>query len=217
MSSTIQHLSGPKKAAVTTLFVALAVVAVLAAVATFPAALSAAQTIGLPRYAAIAWACLPDVGVVVGMLGALVLTDPKGRRFAIGSVVAFGLSSAMVNISHAVAARFEEEPVALLVAYGAVATVSLILSVETASRVAVELVPALESKPVPPVEPKPTEGAVKGASMPKRRSEDVVIEQARKLAKEYARTGKKLTVSAMQSELRLSWNRASRVHSEVTA
>ncbi|MGW4750236.1 hypothetical protein ACWEPR_36125 [Streptomyces sp. NPDC004290] len=134
------------------------------------------------------------------------------------SVVLFGQSSALVNVAHALSGRYGEEPGALLVAYGLTATLALVLSAETASRVVVSLVPAVEAKPVPRVEKRaPADKESKGKSLPSRRPEAVVIEQAKELAQTYARTGRKLTVSAMQKDLRLSWNRASRVHAEVTA
>ncbi|MFD3787582.1 hypothetical protein [Streptomyces cyaneofuscatus] len=214
---SVPNTPAPKKVATVLLLIALSLVASLAFVSTFPAALAAAQAIGLPQYAAVSWALLPDAGTLVGLLGALVLTDRRGRRFAILSVVLFGLSSALVNVAHALSGRYGEEPVPLLVAYGLTATLALVLSAETASRVVVSLVPAVEAKPVPHVEKKPTGKAAEGKSLPSRRPEAVVIEQAKELAQTYARTGRKLTVSAMQKDLRLSWDRASRVHAEVTA
>ncbi|MEW1868752.1 hypothetical protein AB0420_11450 [Streptomyces caelestis] len=211
MSSTTP---AAKRVATVLLLVALSLVAVLAFVSTFPAAYYAAETIGLPTYAAVSWALLPDAGTLVGMLGALVLTDRRGRRFAILSVIVFGLSSALVNIAHAIADRMGTPPVGLLVAYGATATIALVLSAETASRVVVSLAPAVEANPVPKVERKPAE---KGSNLPPRRDDTTVIEQAREVARRYAREGKRLTVSALQAECRLSWKRAARVHAEVTA
>ncbi|WP_030833356.1 hypothetical protein [Streptomyces hygroscopicus] len=146
MSSTAP---AARRVATVLLLVALSLVAILAFVSTFPAAYYAAETIGLPTYAAVSWALLPYAGTLVGMLGALVLTDRRGRRFAILSVIVFGLSSALVNIAHAIADRMETPPVGVLVAYGATATIALVLSAETASRVVVSLVPAVEAKPSP--------------------------------------------------------------------
>ncbi|HWU04884.1 MAG TPA: hypothetical protein VN520_00490 [Streptomyces sp.] len=215
---SVPNTPAPKKVATVLLLIALSLVASLAFVSTFPAALAAAQAIGLPQYAAVSWALLPDAGTLVGLLGALVLTDRRGRRFAIVSVVLFGLSSALVNVAHALSGRYGEEPVPLLVAYGLTATLALVLSAEAASRVVVSLIPAVEAKPVPHVERKAPAGKkTEGKSLPSRRSEAVVIEQAKELAQTYARTGRKLTVSAMQTELRLSWARASRVHAELAA
>ncbi|KES07063.1 hypothetical protein BU52_10725 [Streptomyces toyocaensis] len=211
MSSTAP---AAKRVATVLLLVALSLVAALAFVSTFPAAYYAAETIGLPTYAAVSWALLPDAGTLVGMLGALVLTDRRGRRFAILSVIVFGLSSALVNVAHAIADRMGTPPVGLLVAYGATATIALVLSAETASRVVVSLVPAVEAKPVPKVEKEPAE---KGSNLPPRRDDTTVIAQAREVARKYAREGKRLTVSALQAECRLSWKRAARVHAEVTA
>ncbi|MFE2335055.1 hypothetical protein [Streptomyces coelicoflavus] len=206
-----------KKVATVILLVALTFVAALAFVSTFPAALYAAESIGLPPYAAVCWALLPDAGTLVGMLGALVLSERRGRRFAILSVATFALSSALVNVAHSLAERIEQEPTALLVAYGLTATVALVLSAEVASRVVVSLVPAVEAKAVPKVEPKRTESKSTGKELPSRRPDAVVMEQAKELAQTYARTGRKLTTTAVQKELRLSWERASRVHAEVTA
>lgn len=148
------------------------------------------------------------------MLGALVLTDRKGRRFAIATVAVFALSSALVNVAHALSDRIEEAPVPLLVAYGLTATVALFLSAETASRVVASLAPAIEGETVPKVEGDTGKGKRrkgKSPALPPRRSEDVVIEQAREVARTYARSGRRLTASALQSELRLSWERAVRV------
>jgi hypothetical protein len=211
-----------KRVATILLLISLTLVAVLASVSTFPAALAAAQTIGLPMYAAVSWALLPDAGTLVGMLGALVLSDRKGRRFAIVSVILFALSSALVNVAHALSGRYEEEPVPLLVAYGTTATLALVLASETASRVVATLFPAVEAKPVLKVKKRPTaerrtDKEKKGASLPPRRDEATVIEQAKELAADYARKGKRLTPTAVQKELRLSWSRAARVHAEVTA
>ncbi|MEU3639763.1 hypothetical protein AB0H23_26555 [Streptomyces albogriseolus] len=205
MSSTTP---AAKRVATVLLLIALSLVAALAFVSTFPAAYYAAETIGLPTYAAVSWALLPDAGTLVGMLGALVLTDRRGRRFAITSVAAFAGSSALVNVAHALADRYGNAPTALLVAYGLTATVALFLSAETASRVVVSLVPAVEAKPVRRVESRAT---AKGSTLPARRTEAQVIEQAREVARKYARSGKRLTVSALQAECRLSWKRASRV------
>lgn len=212
-----------KRVATILLLISLTLVAVLASVSTFPAALAAAQTIGLPMYAAVSWALLPDAGTLVGMLGALVLSDRKGRRFAIVSVILFALSSALVNVAHALSGRYEEEPVPLLVAYGTTATLALVLASETASRVVATLFPAVEAKPVPKVEKRSTaerrtgKEEKKGTSLPPRRDETTVIEQAKELAADYARKGKRLTPTAVQRELRLSRSRASRVHAEVTS
>ncbi len=151
---SVPNTPAAKKVATVLLLIALSLVASLALVRTFPAALAAAQAIGLPQYAAVSWALLPDAGTLVGLLGALVLTDRRGRHFAIVSVVLFGLSSALVNVAHALSGRYGEEPVALLVAYGLTATLALVLSAETASRVVVSLAPAVEAKPVPHVEKK---------------------------------------------------------------
>ncbi|CAL9298805.1 hypothetical protein SUDANB148_02970 [Streptomyces sp. SudanB148_2056] len=213
MSSTTP---APKRVATVLLLICLSIVVILAAVSTFPAALSAALSIGLPRYAAVCWALLPDVATLVGALGALIMSDRKGRRFAISTVVCFGLSSAMVNVSHAVAERMGTPPTALLVAYGIVATLALILATETASRVVVSLVPAVEAKPVPRVEKKATEKTSgEKTNLPKRRDDETLLAQAREVASDYARKGKRLTVSAVQKELRLSWARAQKVHAEV--
>lgn len=214
MSSTTP---AAKRVATVLLLVALALVAALAFVSTFPAAYYAAETIGLPTYAAVSWALLPDAGTLVGMLGALVLTDRRGRRFAITSVAAFAGSSALVNVAHALADRYGNAPTALLVAYGLTATVALFLSAETASRVVVSLVPAVEAKPVQKMKPKQTDGRKAGTAHPGRRDEATVVAQAREVASKYAREGKRLTVSALQAECRLSFQRARRVHAEVTA
>ncbi|GHB00486.1 hypothetical protein ACN6K6_006031 [Streptomyces violaceoruber] len=200
-----------KRVATVALLVCLLVVAALAFVSTFPAALAAAYSIGLPPVAAYCWAALPDAGTLVGMLGALVLTDRKGRRFALATVAVFALSSALVNVAHALSGRYGEAPVPLLVAYGLTATVALFLSAETASRVVASLAPAVEGEAVPKVESRATGGEGKGSTLPARRTEAQVIEQAREVARKYARAGKRLTASALQSECRLSWKRASRV------
>ncbi|MEU3896225.1 hypothetical protein [Streptomyces sp. NPDC045251] len=197
-----------KRVATVALLVCLLVVAALAFVSTFPAALAAAYSIGLPPVAAYCWAALPDAGTLVGMLGALVLADRKGRRFALATVAVFALSSALVNVAHALSGRYGEAPVPLLVAYGLTATVALFLSAETASRVVASLAPAVEGEAVPKVESRATG---KGSKLPARRTEAQVIEQAREVARKYTRAGKRLTASALQSECRLSWKRASRV------
>ncbi|MEV5425636.1 hypothetical protein OIE99_29500 [Streptomyces cellulosae] len=211
-----------KKTAVVVLLACLTIVIALAGIAAFPPALAAAQSINLPPVAAWAWALLPDFATLVGMLGALVLNDKRGRRFAVLSIATFALAGAVVQVTHALGDRVEEPPVGLLVAFGLVASLALFLSAETASRVVAFMIPAVEAKPVPRVERKPAEKKVtgkgeKGSNLPPRRDDTTVIEQAREVARRYAREGKRLTVSALQAECRLSWKRAARVHAEVTA
>lgn len=215
-----------KRTATVLLLVALSAVAILAFVSTFPAAYYAAELINLPKYAAVSWALLPDAATVVGILGALVLTDKRGRRFAILSVVLFGIASALVNVAHSLSGRIAEEPVALLVAYGLVATLALILSAETASRVVTALVPAVEAKPLP--KPRPTrkvddeETTTKAlasvVTMPhkddraslRKRTDEEIAEAAQELRRQYEAQGKRFTVTALQQDLRLSYERAKR-------
>ncbi|MFG2637006.1 hypothetical protein ACGFX8_24615 [Streptomyces sp. NPDC048362] len=133
-------LNKARKRGAIALLVALGLVAILAAVSTFPAALYAAKLIHLPTFAAYSWAALPDLATVVGLLGALILTDSKGRRFAILSVVVFAIASGLVNVAHALSGEFPKAPIALLVAYGLTAAIALCLSAETAARVVASLV-----------------------------------------------------------------------------
>lgn len=202
-----------RRSATILLLIALSAVALLAFVSTFPAALYAAEQIHLPSVAAITWALIPDAATLVGMLGALVLNDRKGRRFSVATVATFATASGLVNVAHALSDAYERSPVALLVAYGLVATVALFLSAEVASRVVASLVPVEASVSVvePPKEPKPAPTPIGP-----RKSDKEIARKAERLADRYRTSGRRLTVSALQSELHIGFDRAKRVYESLS-
>ncbi|MEU0314985.1 hypothetical protein [Nocardioides sp. NPDC006273] len=217
-----------KKVATTLLLGTLAAVAVLAFVAVLPAALAAAESIHLPTYAAWAYALLADVGTVTGILGALILSDKKGRRFAVTSVAIFALMSGSMNVAHALNVVGDKVPAWLLVAYGLLGTLALYLSTETASRVAVALTPELEGHPLPkkaatshPAERfvgKPAGGSkAKNTRRAPTRTDDVLIAQGVEVARRRKAQGKPVTITALKDELRTSWDRAKAVHAVIEA
>ncbi|MFI2373051.1 hypothetical protein [Streptomyces sp. NPDC018833] len=213
-----------KRAAVVTLAVALTVVMSAAFVASFSATVGAFSALGLPPIPAYCAAILPDGATVVAMLAVLTLkADPVARRLAVASVALFALSSGLSNASgalgvtphHVVPERVEGVPVWLALAFSAIPVAALALSAELTGRTVVALFPAVESVAIPEAK-QPTTGKGKrrkgkGPALPPRRTDDQVIEQARAVAADFRRTGRRVTASGLQESLRLSWERAVRV------
>ncbi|MFC5216175.1 hypothetical protein [Streptomyces coerulescens] len=218
-----------KRAAVVTLAVALTVVMGAAFVASFSATVGAFSALGLPPIPAYCAAILPDGATVVAMLAVLTLkADPVARRLAVASVALFALSSGLSNASgalgvtphHVVPERVEGVPVWLALAFSAIPVAALALSAELTGRTVVALFPAVEGVPIPEAKQSTGKGKRrkgKGPTLPPRRTDDQVIEQARTVAADFRRTGRRVTASGLQESLRLSWERAVRAQAALEA